>query len=322
MPHDVIMPALGMAQDNGLIVSWLKQPGDAVRKGDALFEVETDKATMEVEAQDEGFLSSVIAPAGSDVPVGQVIAKIVGSAGEVDRDAVAAAAPAPAAPAAGTPKSAPDAASPPSAAAAAPRAPTFSGPAPAPAPVASSVGASARILASPKAKRLAAERGLDLGRLAAAGVPQPYHVADLDRVPTVAGFARSTLNARASAVALDALLAKAAPDTDRAALFVAFARGAWRAVFGDAPLAVTILRLDGTRDGGGDGAPLALADLTATRLTGFAGKGPGLSLSVARDGPAIALTLSFAESELPFASAAQWLDELAARIEDPVRQLV
>ena len=51
MPHDVIMPALGMAQDSGILVSWLKQPGDAIAVGDALFEVETDKATMEVEAQ-------------------------------------------------------------------------------------------------------------------------------------------------------------------------------------------------------------------------------------------------------------------------------
>src|SRR5690348_1077153 len=102
MPHDVIMPALGMAQDTGLLVSWLKQPGDAVKKGDALFEVETDKATMEVEAQDEGFLSAVTAPAGSDVPVGQVIAKIVASAGEVERAVAApptsAAPPEPAAP--------------------------------------------------------------------------------------------------------------------------------------------------------------------------------------------------------------------------------
>ncbi|MBB99488.1 MAG: pyruvate dehydrogenase, partial [Rhodobacteraceae bacterium] len=49
MPHDVIMPALGMAQDSGLIVSWLKSPGDAVKAGDALMEGETDKATMEVE---------------------------------------------------------------------------------------------------------------------------------------------------------------------------------------------------------------------------------------------------------------------------------
>jgi pyruvate dehydrogenase E2 component (dihydrolipoamide acetyltransferase)/2-oxoglutarate dehydrogenase E2 component (dihydrolipoamide succinyltransferase) len=50
MPHDVIMPALGMAQETGVILSWLKKPGDQVSLGDALMEVETDKAVMEVES--------------------------------------------------------------------------------------------------------------------------------------------------------------------------------------------------------------------------------------------------------------------------------
>ena len=76
MPLDVIMPALGMAQDTGKIVAWQKQAGDAVVKGDVLFEVETDKATMEVEAQGDGFLTDVSAGDGDDVPVGDVIAKI------------------------------------------------------------------------------------------------------------------------------------------------------------------------------------------------------------------------------------------------------
>jgi pyruvate/2-oxoglutarate dehydrogenase complex dihydrolipoamide acyltransferase (E2) component len=80
MPHDVTMPQLGMAQDAGKIVSWLKSPGEAVSKGDALFEVETDKATMEVEAQADGFLTGVSAGEGEDVPVGAVIARISDSA--------------------------------------------------------------------------------------------------------------------------------------------------------------------------------------------------------------------------------------------------
>ena len=80
MPHDVIMPALGMAQDTGLIVSWLKQQGDAVKTGDALMEVETDKAVMEVEALADGFLVDVRAAAGDNVPVGQVIAVIAETA--------------------------------------------------------------------------------------------------------------------------------------------------------------------------------------------------------------------------------------------------
>jgi biotin carboxyl carrier protein len=80
MPHDVTMPQLGMAQDAGKIVSWLKSPGDAVARGDALFEVETDKAVMEVESPADGFLTGVSYGEGEDVPVGQVIARISDSA--------------------------------------------------------------------------------------------------------------------------------------------------------------------------------------------------------------------------------------------------
>ena len=61
MPRDVIMPALGMAQTTGSIVRWLKQPGDAVKAGDVLMEVETDKAVMEVEAEADGVLTDVTA---------------------------------------------------------------------------------------------------------------------------------------------------------------------------------------------------------------------------------------------------------------------
>ena len=76
MPLDVIMPALGMAQDTGLIVAWHKSPGDQVAEGDVLFEVETDKATMEVEAASAGYLTDVAAEAGAEIPVGNVIARI------------------------------------------------------------------------------------------------------------------------------------------------------------------------------------------------------------------------------------------------------
>jgi len=86
------MPQLGMAQDAGKIVSWLKAPGDKVSKGDALFEGETDKATMEVEAQASGFLTHVRAQAGEDVPVGETIARISETAEEHEAPAESAAA--------------------------------------------------------------------------------------------------------------------------------------------------------------------------------------------------------------------------------------
>ena len=84
MPHDVTMPQLGMAQDAGKIVSWLKAPGDPVSKGDALFEVETDKAVMEVESPAAGYLTGVAYGEGEDVPVGKVIARISDSAEEAE----------------------------------------------------------------------------------------------------------------------------------------------------------------------------------------------------------------------------------------------
>ena len=75
-PHEVIMPALGMAQDSGVIVAWHKALGEAVAADDVLFEVETDKATMEVPAGAEGFVTHIGAEAGAEVPVGEVIALI------------------------------------------------------------------------------------------------------------------------------------------------------------------------------------------------------------------------------------------------------
>ena len=85
MPHDIIMPALGMAQETGKIISWLKQPGDAGATGDVIMEVETDKSVMEVEAQASGFLTRVTAKAGDDVPVGQVVA-VIAEAPDVSED--------------------------------------------------------------------------------------------------------------------------------------------------------------------------------------------------------------------------------------------
>ena len=74
MATDVILPALGMSQDTGKIVRWLKREGEQVAKGEPLLEVETDKASVEIEAPADGVLARVSAAAGDDVPVGRVIA--------------------------------------------------------------------------------------------------------------------------------------------------------------------------------------------------------------------------------------------------------
>ncbi len=77
MATDVILPALGMSQDTGKIIQWLKTEGDQVAKGEPLVEIETDKATVEIEAPAGGILARISAAAGEDIPVGQVIAAIL-----------------------------------------------------------------------------------------------------------------------------------------------------------------------------------------------------------------------------------------------------
>jgi pyruvate dehydrogenase E2 component (dihydrolipoamide acetyltransferase) len=95
---DVIMPALGVAQDTGRVLRWLSDEGDAVRKGEPLIEIETDKVTVELEAPADGTLTSVTAHAGDDAAVGSVIALIL-APGEAVQPAEAASAAQPRAPA-------------------------------------------------------------------------------------------------------------------------------------------------------------------------------------------------------------------------------
>jgi pyruvate dehydrogenase E2 component (dihydrolipoamide acetyltransferase) len=82
MPTDVIMPALGVAQEKGTLLNWLKAEGQSVTKGEPLMEIETDKATVEIEAPASGVLTNVTASAGDEVPVGNRIALIL-APGEV-----------------------------------------------------------------------------------------------------------------------------------------------------------------------------------------------------------------------------------------------
>ena len=77
MPISVVMPALEMAQETGKVISWLKKVGDRVVKGEPLLEVETDKAVMEIEAAGDGFLAGISAQPGMEIPVGKTIAWIV-----------------------------------------------------------------------------------------------------------------------------------------------------------------------------------------------------------------------------------------------------
>src|SRR5215831_10441468 len=77
MPTDILMPALSPTMEEGKLAKWLKNVGDEVRSGDVIAEIETDKATMEVEAVDEGKLSEILVPAGTEgVKVNTPIARI------------------------------------------------------------------------------------------------------------------------------------------------------------------------------------------------------------------------------------------------------
>ncbi|OAS22284.1 pyruvate dehydrogenase complex dihydrolipoamide acetyltransferase [Methylobacterium platani] len=79
MPINVLMPALSPTMEKGNLAKWLKKEGDTVKSGDILAEIETDKATMEVEAVDEGVLAKIVVPEGTaDVPVNDLIALIAG----------------------------------------------------------------------------------------------------------------------------------------------------------------------------------------------------------------------------------------------------
>jgi pyruvate dehydrogenase E2 component (dihydrolipoamide acetyltransferase) len=165
MPIDILMPALSPTMEKGNLARWLKKEGDAIKAGDVIAEIETDKATMEVEAIDEGILAKIVVPEGSqDVPVNQIIA-VIASEGE-DVKAAAGGAGATAAPKAGAaPKPAP--APEPAAAAAPALAPAAAAPT-VPASIAEAASG-IRLFASPLARRIAKLEGIDLSKVVGSG---------------------------------------------------------------------------------------------------------------------------------------------------------
>jgi pyruvate dehydrogenase E2 component (dihydrolipoamide acetyltransferase) len=168
MPINILMPALSPTMEKGNLAKWLKKEGDKVKSGDVIAEIETDKATMEVEAVDEGTIAKILVPEGTqDVAVNDVIAVMAGD-GE---DVKAAGAGAGAAKPAPKPAEAPKAAA--AAAPAAPAAKPAPAPAVAPAPQAASsapqTNGQGRIFSSPLARRLAKEAGIELGRINGSG---------------------------------------------------------------------------------------------------------------------------------------------------------
>jgi pyruvate dehydrogenase E2 component (dihydrolipoamide acetyltransferase) len=177
MPINILMPALSPTMEKGNLAKWLKKEGDKVKSGDVIAEIETDKATMEVEAVDEGTLAKIIVPEGTqDVPVNELIAVLAGDGEDVKAASASAGGAKPtAAPAkAEAPKEeakkeqakkeeAPPQAKPPEA----PK--PAAAPAPQAAAPASQANGHGRIFSSPLARRLAKEAGIELGRINGSG---------------------------------------------------------------------------------------------------------------------------------------------------------
>ncbi len=162
MATNVILPVLGMAQDSGKIVQWLKAEGDPVTQGEPIAEIETDKVTIELEAPVAGTLARISAATGDEVPVGQVIAVIL-APGEVSSEP---------SPAAARPPKPMRAVSPGDA--------TGNGMARDAGHVATTMlTGTGKRLASPKARRIAAERGVDLAALPGSGPQGAVLVADV-----------------------------------------------------------------------------------------------------------------------------------------------
>ena len=167
MPTNILMPALSPTMEKGNLAKWLKKEGDKIKSGDVIAEIETDKATMEYEAVDEGTLAKIVVPEGTqDVAVNAVIAVMVAD-GE-DAKAVSAAA-APAAKAPEKKAEAKPASSFETPAARAPQDEAKKSPHPEEARSAVSKGEGGRVFASPLAKRLAKDAGIDLSRVSGSG---------------------------------------------------------------------------------------------------------------------------------------------------------
>ncbi len=336
--REVIMPALGMAQDSGLLVSWQKAPGDKVGADDTLFEVETDKAAMEVPAGFDGYIAALLAEAGEDIPVGGVVAIIskdkpeepfAQSAASVGRPAPSTKAPMPekAETADGTP------------AAAKPKPTT-----PVTAP-----RADGRILASPKARRLALERGLDLQRLVDAGHAQPFHVRDLEalaHLPSASagpapapGSAARRLSAEVAADGFDDLCLWASDSLgigDANALLAGFAAACLRR--DDTPLTVDVVAFgsvqayaDPDRPWLGqatahspEGVPaLRIRDLRHSALCSVEmGPEDCPTLTLTQRGATVSVTLECGADQLSAEAALTLLTGFAGRMEQPLRHLL
>jgi pyruvate/2-oxoglutarate dehydrogenase complex dihydrolipoamide acyltransferase (E2) component len=339
--REIIMPALGMAQDTGLLIAWRKAPGDKIGADDILFEVETDKSAVEVPCGVSGYVAALLAEAGEEIPVGGVVAIISDAKPDAPFARSAKGAPAPE-PKAATP---------------APEKALAAKPDPVkPAAKPSPMRHDGKILASPKMRRLALERGLDLRRLADAGHPQPFHVKDLDilrDLPADAAPAPDAAPAGAMATGVGARrlcaqlgasgfgafcdrAAKTLGVKDPHALLSGFAAASLRT--GDDTLIIEVIALSapqcyvdpdrpwlGRAEPQAPDAPatLRIRDLRHSLLTSInAGPEDCPVLTLTQAGDTVSVTLECAADQLSAQAAVTLLTDFAGRMEQPLRHLL
>lgn len=237
MPINILMPALSPTMEKGNLSKWLKKEGDKVKSGDVIAEIETDKATMEVEAVDEGTIAKILVPEGTqDVPVNNIIAVLAGDGEDVKAaGAGAVSAKATPHPASSTPPSPPQAGGGKEAAPSAPQAKSSSAPAApqvSPSPLGGEGGAAkaapgggavsqqngARVFSSPLARRLAKEAGIDLSRVNGSGPHGRVVARDIDQAKSGKGL-KPAASAAAPAAATGAIGAPAMSDQQILALY-------------------------------------------------------------------------------------------------------
>jgi pyruvate dehydrogenase E2 component (dihydrolipoamide acetyltransferase) len=293
---DVVMPVLGMSQDAGTLLAWLKREGDTVTKGEPLMEVETDKATMEVEAPASGRLANLSASAGEQVPVGKVIARILEGGDEVG-EALGALDPSPVA-ATPAPSPAEQVGSPEIEVGVQPL-------------VAVPAHVSGKVPASPKAKRLARERGIAIAEIAGSGPERAVLAGDVLAHERLAGSAQAAVSEKPAHVPL--------AGTDRGRLGTTGLQSALLERDVDATAMLRLQRWASGRVGG-----ITTADLLVKLVAAALHRHPMLTATRSQDGgdgvPNTDIVLTTAGSTSPVIRGADGmnLEQLAARRQDLV----
>ena len=198
MPVNILMPALSPTMEKGNLARWLKKEGDAVKAGDVIAEIETDKATMEYESIDDGVLAKIVVPEGTqDVAVNQLIAVLATEGEDPKAAASAAGKSAPAKESAPAKQKAPEPAKP----AAAPPAARHRPPARTGGPRAHGTN---RVFASPLARRLAKDAGVDVGRIQGSGPHGRIIARDVEAAKSGKGLAPAAGAAAGTPLAIQA----------------------------------------------------------------------------------------------------------------------